>query len=117
MFKLKLLSAILLTFLLTGCTKPNTTEPGKISSANQAIQLTPGLEGCALYDFKADLNSSRDIYIVRCTDKPVTTINEEVPSGKTTRMQTTIILDGVEYIKKDSAVNVKEDPLPQGQVN
>ena len=61
MFKLKLFSALLLTFLLTGCTKPNTTEPGKISSANQAIQLTPGLEGCALYDFKADLNSNRDI--------------------------------------------------------
>ena len=110
MFKLKLLFAILLTFLLTGCIKPNTTEPGKISSANQAIQLTPGLEGCALYDFKVDLNSSRDIYIVRCTDKPVTTINEEVPSGKATRMQTTIILDGVEYIKKDSAVNDKVIP-------
>ena len=110
MFKLKLLSAILLTFLLTGCTKPNTREPGKISSANQAIQLTPGLEGCALYDFKADLNSSRDIYIVRCTVFSVTTINEEVPSGKTTRMQTTIILDGVEYIKKDSAVNDKDIP-------
>ena len=110
MFKLKLLSAILLTFLLTGCTKPNTTEPGKISSANQALRLTPGLEGCSLYDFQADLNSSRDIYIVRCSDKPVTTINEEVPSGKTTRMQTTIILDGVEYIKKDSAVNDKVIP-------
>ena len=111
--KLKIILGASLLTLLSGCYKPNTSEPGKLSVANQAIQLTPGLEGCVLYEFKTDLNSSRDISIVRCSNKPITTVNEEVPSGKTTTTQTTVVIDGEEYIKKDSAVNVKDKPLPK----
>lgn len=96
----KILSVILVSLLFVGCSNPNTTTPGQLSISSKALSLTPGLEDCSLYEFKKDLNDNRTIKIVRCPSTSTTSVTETVPNGKTTIDRTTVLIDGVEYVRQ-----------------
>ena len=93
----KFLITLSLGFLLVGCQPPraNTTTAATESQATVGLNLTKGLEDCKLYWF-VPFENSRSISIVRCPNSTVST-SQEVVEGKTTHVQTTITIDGVEY--------------------
>ena len=94
----KILITIAVGLLLTGCQPPrvNTTTAATESQATVGLNLTKGLEDCKLYWFTTGENS-HPISIVRCPNSTVST-NQKVTDGKITYVQTTITIDGVEYI-------------------
>ena len=93
----KILISLILGFLMVGCrpAQVNTTTAATESQATVALNLTKGLEDCKLYWF-VPFENSRSISIVRCPNSTVST-SQEVVEGKTTHVQTTITIDGVEY--------------------
>lgn len=92
----KLLIITLSIVFLTACNKPNTTTPGQEYVAGKALAMTQGLEDCKLYKFQAD-TMQHELNIIRCPNSSVTT-NQAVTEGKTTRLQTVVTIDGVDYI-------------------
>ena len=101
----KFLIPLILGFLMVGCelSKVNTTTAATESQATVALNLTKGLEDCKLYWFTTGENS-HPISIVRCPNSTVST-NQEVTEGKVTHVQTTVTIDGVEYIPVSSKNN------------
>ena len=93
----KFLVPLVIGLLLTGCQPPrvNTTTAATESQATVGLNLTKGLEDCKLYWF-VPFENSRSISIVRCPNSTVST-SQEVVEGKTTHVQTTITIDGIEY--------------------
>ena len=98
----KFLVSLAVGFLLVGCEPPraNTTTAATESQATVALNLTKGLEDCKLYSFIPG-EHERSITIVRCPNATVST-NQEVTEGKVTHVQTTVTIDGVEYIPVSS---------------
>lgn len=92
----KLLLIFSIVIVLTGCSKPNTTVPGSEDESSKALSMTRGLEDCKLYKFQAD-TGNYPINIVRCPNSTVST-NQSVTSGKSTRLETVVTIDGVDYI-------------------
>ena len=101
----KILTTLVLGFLLVGCEPPrdNTTIAAEESKSTVALNLTKGLEDCKLYWF-IPVEGSYPISIVRCPNSSVST-NQEVTEGKVTHVQTTVTIDGVEYIPVSSKNN------------
>lgn len=98
--KMKLLACAIVALSLTGCGgTPNTTTPGNKDISTEALKRTPGLEDCELYSFQRE-QYGHILNIVRCEGVKVTSVNQTVAQGKTTRQLTTIIIDGKEYIEK-----------------
>ena len=93
----KFLIPLILGFLMVGCepAQINTSTAATESQATNALKLTKGLEDCKLFQFP--LTKYDEISIVRCPNSTVST-SQEVVEGKTTHVQTTITIDGVEYI-------------------
>ena len=98
----KILITLSLGFLLVGCepNRANTTTAAVESQATVGLNLTKGLEDCKLYWF-IPVEGSYPISIVRCPNSSVST-NQEVTEGKVTHVQTTVTIDGVEYIPVSS---------------
>ncbi|AND75324.1 hypothetical protein FDH01_gp298 [Acinetobacter phage vB_AbaM_ME3] len=92
----KLFIITVTALLLTACNKPNTTTPGQEYVAGKALAMTKGLEDCKLYKFQAD-TMDHELNIIRCPNSTVST-NQSVTEGKTTRLQTVVTIDGVDYI-------------------
>ena len=100
----KILITITLSLLLLGCERhPNTTTAAVESQATVGLNLTKGLEDCKLYWF-IPVEGSYPISIVRCPNSSVST-TQEVTEGKVTHVQTTVTIDGVEYIPVSSKNN------------
>lgn len=85
--------AILTSLALVGCGEPNTTTPPQEDPSSAAIRKTPGLEDCTLYRH-TPYGGSSSMYITRCGGVVSTTY----PQGK--GHETSITIDGVEYVKK-----------------
>lgn len=93
---MKKLILIPLLFSLIACSEPNVSDPGSEDISTQALAMTKGLEDCKLYNFKSD-KFGHILNIIRCPNSTVST-NQAVPEGKTTRIQTVVTIDGVDYV-------------------
>ena len=85
---MKLLMVILGVVMLTGC------EPSYEEKTQNFTQLPVELKDCKFYYVSS--NTGSNLNIVRCPNSTVST-SQEVVEGKTTHVQTTITIDGVEY--------------------
>lgn len=99
----RLLLIPIIVLALIACTdKPNTTQLGNKDISSDILSQTPGLEGCSLYTFKTS-QYDHSLKIVRCPGVNTTSINQEVTQNKTTVQTTTVVIDGVEYVKKETS--------------
>lgn len=74
------------------------------SASEVHYQAMPdGLKDCVVYYISDE--RAQNITVMRCPNSTTST-NYTVQSGKTTTHKTTIVVDGVEYIKKEG------DPKP-----
>lgn len=93
----------IIALALTACSgKPNTTEVASKNISSDILGQTPGLEGCSLYIFKTE-QYAHSLKIVRCPGLSTTSVNQEVTQNKTTAQTTTVVIDGVEYVKKETS--------------
>lgn len=98
---IKFLTIPLIALLLVACGEAdvNTTKaPSQVNT--KALQFNDGLKGCNIFTYKVYENQSSDIFIVRCPNSTVST-TWETKEGKTTKSNTTVVIDGDTYIKQE----------------
>lgn len=89
---------------LTSCESPN--DPGPISRTKDNLESPQTIgtlpDGRVIKMFERDRGSSHNhyIYFIENGDGKTTTVtlNTEVSAGKTTRNETTVLIDGVKYV-------------------
>jgi hypothetical protein len=101
--KLLLLASTLISLTLTSCESPN--DPGPISRTKDNIESPQTIgtlpDGRVIKMFERDRGGMHNhfIYFVENGDGKSLTIstNTEVSAGKSTRNETTVLIDGVKY--------------------
>jgi hypothetical protein len=94
---MKLLSLLLIPFLLVGCSDEYDAEQKAATKASMESPENIGVlpNGKTLKRIKIDRGDKHD-HFVYFVDETVT-INYAVPQGKTTANQVTVLIDGIEY--------------------
>lgn len=101
--KNKIILSIITVIVFTGCRDRNDPETLSANRANaQSPEFVADTAKGRLFRINIDMGSAAHadrIYYFDSTNETIN-INSDVKSGKSSRVETTVIINGVEYIRK-----------------
>lgn len=101
--KNKIILSIITAIIFTGCRERNDPETLEANRVNaQTPEFVADTPKGKLFRINIDMGSTRSkdrIYYFDTNNETIN-INRDVKHGKSSRVETTVIIDGVEYIRK-----------------